>query len=159
MWKVSVTVDDKELPAVAERIKAAPGQVRRMVGIIARGPIANTLIRDLSQEPGKRSGKVRWKSDKQRKAYFASNGFGKGIPYRRSHKLAQGWRVVVVSAAKSEISVENSQGYTRFVQGDDQQPFHSDTGWRQAGPIINRFREPFEDALVKGWYRICGAIK
>lgn len=35
---------------------------------------------------------VRWDSERQRRAYFASNGFGRGIPYRRTHRYRFGWR-------------------------------------------------------------------
>lgn len=33
---------------------------------------------------------VQWDSERQRRAYFATNGFGAGIPYRRTHKMRLG---------------------------------------------------------------------
>jgi hypothetical protein len=36
---------------------------------------------------------VKWDSDKQRKAFFATNGFGKGIPYVRTNQYVNGWQV------------------------------------------------------------------
>lgn len=35
---------------------------------------------------------IDWDSQKQRRAYFATNGFGKGIPYQRSHRYQLGWK-------------------------------------------------------------------
>jgi hypothetical protein len=35
---------------------------------------------------------VQWDSEKQRRAFFATNGFGKGIPYKRTHKYRLGWK-------------------------------------------------------------------
>jgi hypothetical protein len=35
---------------------------------------------------------VQWDSPKQRAAFFASNGFGKGIPYKRTHQYRLGWK-------------------------------------------------------------------
>jgi hypothetical protein len=34
-----------------------------------------------------------WDSEKQRRAYFASNGFGQGIPYVRKGNYIRGWAV------------------------------------------------------------------
>lgn len=35
---------------------------------------------------------VQWDSARQRRAFFATNGFGKGIPYRRTNRYRFGWR-------------------------------------------------------------------
>jgi hypothetical protein len=35
---------------------------------------------------------VQWDSERQRRAFFATNGFGKGIPYRRTNRYRFGWR-------------------------------------------------------------------
>jgi hypothetical protein len=36
---------------------------------------------------------INWDSEKQRRAFFATNGFGKGIPYRRSNRYRLGWEM------------------------------------------------------------------
>ena len=36
---------------------------------------------------------VQWDSPKQRRAFFATNGFGKGIPYERTFGSASAWQV------------------------------------------------------------------
>lgn len=33
---------------------------------------------------------IQWDSERQRRAFFATNGFGKGIPYRRTHAMRLG---------------------------------------------------------------------
>jgi hypothetical protein len=46
------------------------------------------------QVPGKRIRyPIDWDSVRQMIAFFASNGFGKGIPYRRSNRYKDGWRL------------------------------------------------------------------
>jgi hypothetical protein len=46
------------------------------------------------QEPGKPStSPVHWDSIRQMRAYFASNGFGGGIPYRRRGIYERGWQL------------------------------------------------------------------
>lgn len=39
---------------------------------------------------------VQWDSDKQRRAFFATNGFGRGIPYTRTGNYGRGWTVTPV---------------------------------------------------------------
>lgn len=36
---------------------------------------------------------IDWDSQKQRRAFFATKGFGKGIPYRRSNRYRLGWNM------------------------------------------------------------------
>lgn len=54
-----------------------------------------------------------WSSDKQRKAYFASNGFGGGIPYQRTGTLRDGWQVL--GYGKNQIVV-NEVMYSKYVK-------------------------------------------
>jgi hypothetical protein len=35
---------------------------------------------------------VQWDSERQRRAFFATNGFGKGIPYQRTHQYRLSWK-------------------------------------------------------------------
>lgn len=35
---------------------------------------------------------VQWDTERQRRAFFATNGFGAGIPYRRTHATRLGWQ-------------------------------------------------------------------
>lgn len=51
------------------------------------------LIIQRLQRPGKKpTYPIQWDSDKQRRAFFATNGFGGGIPHQRTGKLAGGWK-------------------------------------------------------------------
>jgi len=77
----------------------------------------------------------RWQSDKQRKAFFASNGFGGGIPSKRSGDLSKGWQQSAESDPYRK-TLFNRIPYARFVQGDDQQRGHAADKWRKVGQII-----------------------
>jgi hypothetical protein len=156
MYSVSVILDLDVLQAVQDTARTARPRMRRELGIIARGAIAEDLIRELSIEPGRPKYPIRWKSERQRRAYFATNGFGNGIPYQRSHKLSQGWRVVLddITNSTGVFRVENSQRYTRYVQGDDAQPFHLDTGWVQSAPVIRKYEDKFQDAVIDVWHKV-----
>jgi len=47
----------------------------------------------MSQSGTPSTSPVQWDSPKQQAAYFASNGFGKGIPYHRTGDYERGWSV------------------------------------------------------------------
>lgn len=75
---------------------------------------------------------IMWTTEKQRKAFFASDGFGRGIPTRRTGKVSQGWKVTFKDKV---IKLYNRVPYARYVYGgfdsrtENQQRFHRNTGW------------------------------
>lgn len=55
------------------------------------GETAAKIVQDM-REPGKPiTYPVQWDSEKQRRAFFATDGFGKGIPYVRTGAYQRGW--------------------------------------------------------------------
>lgn len=70
-----------------------------------------------------------WQSEKQRKAYFASDGFGNGIPYQRTGTMSDGWTYTQTSDW-TRVNIENSTDYTRYVVGETMQDGHAKDGWR-----------------------------
>ena len=75
-----------------------------------------------------------WQSDKQRKAYFASDGFGGGIPYQRTGELANAWSYA--EPGENSVTLTNSANSASFVIADDQQRGHAADGWRHVLTII-----------------------
>lgn len=74
---------------------------------------------------------IAWKSIKQRKAFFASNGFGRGIPTQRTGALPAAWSLSFEYTAGgiTIATFSNPTPYLEFVQGTWQQPMHINTGW------------------------------
>lgn len=126
---------------------------------------SQTLNR-LQQEPGPVKYPIRWTSERQRRAYFATKGFGRGIPTRRTHELSQSWDVMIAidqitryeqfkvalldfmtkfgvgstptpPPASIWVSVSNPVDYEQYVTGIHQQGFHQDTGWYQSVKVID----------------------
>lgn len=125
----------------------------------------------LQQEPGKPHYPIRWTSERQRRAFFATKGFGRGIPTKRTHKLSQSWDVTVniqqISLFENFrvslvtflarfgmgtpptppqpsiwVSVSNPVDYEIYVTGVYQQGFHHDTGWYQSASVLdNAFQQ------------------
>lgn len=53
--------------------------------------VAGNIKRRMSETGRPLNYPVQWDSEKQRRAYFATNGFGHGIPYQRQGKYEKGW--------------------------------------------------------------------
>jgi hypothetical protein len=138
------------------------------------------LLAQLQQEPGPPKYPIRWSSERQRRAFFASDGFGRGIPTKRSHAMSQAWQVSVnveqitrfqvftntliaflarfkVADAPTPppptiiVDVSNPVSYTRYVEGKDQQGFHKDTGWLYAPDVINTGFQQAEVLMSEGF--------
>jgi hypothetical protein len=106
---------------------------------------------------------IQWKTERQRRAFFASDGFGKGIPYQRTGTVAQGWRIEADRVDNATVlAISNPVSYAKFVYGTTedpkaQQPFHVATGWSNANTLVDAakalmledVRGQFLDAVAK----------
>ena len=147
-------ISDDVLDAMQRRVVAAPalveGAYRRQVV-----RVRPKLLSKLRAYPGAPKYPLRWKSARQRRAFFATNGFGGGIPYQRTGKLGAGWNIDITPLAEGgQVVLSNTQSYMPFVQGDSTQPFHLDTGWPQMGPIVAEIRQELDDRLVETWFTL-----
>lgn len=98
-----------------------------------------------------------WSSEKQRRAFFASDGFGRGIPTKRTYELANSGGFTVEKKFQSlYIVYQNTAPYFKWVQGQFSQIIgHIIRGWKpanrfvvDANPII---MERFRDGIRKAW--------
>jgi len=80
-----------------------------------------------------KSNPYRWQSEKQRRAFFATKGFGGGIPSRRTGDLSRGWQASVDPYRKTLF---NRVPWAKYVMGDRQQKGHTTDGWRKLGKVI-----------------------
>lgn len=55
--------------------------------------VAGEIQSEMQVEGAPSTSPVQWDSERQRRAYFASNGFGAGIPYVRKGDYIRGWSV------------------------------------------------------------------
>lgn len=96
-----------------------------------------------------------WSSDRQRKAYFASNGFGAGIPYQRTQTLSQGWKTL--GYGRNQIIV-NEVPYAGWVKDEPTQIIgHKFRDWKtiqtdvqeRMDQIVRRFEAGVRNAIHK----------
>lgn len=68
------------------------------------------------RKPGKKpTYPIPWDSLKQKRAFFATDGFGGGIPYKRTGKIVAGWSIVKLDDGYRLI---NQVDGVKYVVGD-----------------------------------------
>lgn len=111
-------------------------------------------LAELRVEPGKVKYPIEWTSEKQRRAFFATNAFGRGIGAERTHKLSESWSIEKNSMGQDiVVRFGNSAPYAKFVEGSlsksnpgrFMQQFHRNTGWQQASDTVDFWM----DALIE----------
>jgi len=118
------------------------------------------VIGNLSQPIPSVARPIEWESRKQQQAYWASDGFGAGIPYRRTDETRNAWYLNrQLSAAELAIEIGNSKDHAQFVYGSlnqrsrpeaarFQQKMHRNTGYPLAVDIINPALETIHDQYL-----------
>lgn len=120
-----------------------------------RGRLANRSLAALKREPGPPIYPIRFTTDRQRRAFFASKGFGRGIPARRGSPPAvlEGWDAVFTPTNDGGIlALINPVDHVDFVQGFRAQGFHKDTGYVQLDDVTDDFFREAEDAAVQVFF-------
>jgi len=115
-------------------------------------PIVRKMMIQLHEPAGPVVYPIRWASAKQRRAYFATNGFGRGIPSVRTNRLVNTWTDEMrIQGGELRVTVQNNVPYRAFVTGDDQQPFHERTGWYDDAQVTTFYGSQMADATRAEW--------
>jgi hypothetical protein len=160
MIKVTAQTDISILVALRDEMSDWDALVAG-VGERAKAQTSAETLARLQREPGAVKYPIQWTSERQRRAFFATNGFGAGIPYRRTGGLARSWVITnAIQSGRYTITLANTSRAAKFVYGTlnmqslndamrPQQQFHPNTGWLTAQPIavdwINAVRASVEE--------------
>lgn len=118
-------------------------------------PIVRQMMGELHTPPGPVARPILWASDKQRRAYFATNGFGRGIPTVRTNRLVNSWTdEILIRDGELTVTARNGVPYREFVTGDKQQPFHYRTGWGNDEEVTRFYGVLMADATRGEWSRM-----
>ena len=153
MFSYDFTVDAPILDAYADLATTAPRTLRAFLGGTMKYHLQQQVNTRLAIEPGPVVYPIQWTSEKQRRAFFAIDGFGHGIPYKRTGGLNKSWHVEF-DTSKFVITVGNTAPAAKFVVGEHRQPFHKNTGWLDAPPVILDIVIEAIDILEDAWYSI-----
>lgn len=154
MYRERIVVPDDILQALVQKARDYPEQVKTRFPAAMRDTLDQTLNR-LRVEPSPPSYPYRWASERQRRAFFATNGFGRGIPTKRTGALLRGWDARIEPTPDgAQAVIDNNTPYTRFVQGEQQQPGHIATGWVAADDVIIEESIRLEDTLIDVFFEV-----
>jgi hypothetical protein len=155
MFTARAAFDTQLLEDVQIFAQSLPELVDEGVRRDLRPFVSQMVDKTLRVEPGKPKYPLRWQSEKQRRAYFATNGFGQGIPYKRTHKTARGWSVRAdYKSGFGGITITNSAPHAKYVFGPPQQLFHSDTGWKFAPDVLQVISLEANERLESLWSQL-----
>ena len=137
MIDFQVQVIDKQVSLGLEKLgNALPG----VVNVDIEQALTNAQY-ELQQPGSPPTYPINWDSEKQRRAYFATKGFGAGIPYQRTGAGTQGWTVVKTGyKLERAYTLSNKKAYTQYVWGDaegKQSKIHRGR-WPVAALVIKR---------------------
>lgn len=154
MYSADLKIDNDIIDAIENNAGKLP-QLMETAFKRQRQRIARKLRKELRTEPGPVKYPIQWSSAKQRKAFFATDGFGRGIPTKRTGALVKAWEVSFQSDGDTfAIVATNDKPYARYVIGENQQPFHRNTGWYQADEVILEATIEAQDALIETWFTV-----
>jgi hypothetical protein len=139
-------------------LRKMDARVARIPGVFTtawqrqQGRIRSYAKRVLRVKPGKPKYPIKWKSERQRRAFFATDGFGRGIPTKRTDVMIDAWDVKFkATTTGGQLTLINDTPYAEFVVGDDQQPFHKESGWYQVEDKVQQINTFAADTLESVW--------
>lgn len=105
---------------------------------------------------------IDWTSERQKRAFFATDGFGRGIPTQRTGNVQAGWKVLTERVGGIfSVVVENAVDYAKRVYGSlakggqrFQQRFHRNTGWQNANETVDYWLDVIDDEYRERMKRI-----
>lgn len=107
-------------------------------------------------DPGPVKYPIDWQTDKQRKAFFATDGFGSGIPTKRSNALITSWVVVVSTQVRTNlVTLYNNRPEAKFAYpGSRQQRMHKRTGWgKDFDKYLDDLQRTEDIEIANAWSR------
>lgn len=149
-------VTDDQFTPLAARIRYTNRDVAKDFAV-RRLPVDRKALTWLRFTPAKPHYPIIWQSERQRKAFWATNGFGRGIPTQRSGKLQASWSVKQeTTATGGSLSFFNSTDYGDYVQGDRQQEMHIASGYHNVNEGVTLYAVEYAATLEQSFFSILG---
>lgn len=119
--------------------------------------VANEIVRRLTTYPSPSGKPQPFKSDKQRRWFFAALKSGAiTVPYRRTQTLAKGWKIVTKTTG---YTIENTVPYAPLVQGavKDQAKYHQ-RWWESSSKVAQDVDKTIVPQLDRSAQKILDAM-
>lgn len=92
-------------------------RLRKKIPLVSRQRLydAAVEIRKTMKMPGSKPiYPIQWDTPRQRRAFFATDGFGRGIPTKRSKEYIRGWQVI---KREDGYDVGNPLAHAKYIGG------------------------------------------
>ncbi|MBK8035302.1 MAG: hypothetical protein IPK17_38520 [Chloroflexi bacterium] len=117
------------------------------------------VLDKVTEEPGEPGYPLRWKSAKQRRFVMRKLRLENNLPYTRTHLYVKSFKVEYrTTDFDGFLELTNSDPASIFIGGDEQQPFHIDTGWVYVPGVVSDERVVVEDAAIETWFTVDDAF-
>lgn len=113
----------------------------------------------IAQYPGERHDKQPFKTDKQRRGFFAKLRAGEiKVPYPRGGMLGKLWHTVPEDGYWTQ-RVGNPQPYAGIVQGAEKQSFyHKKTGWKSVPQVWREEEKSIRTIFANHFRKLTGFL-
>lgn len=129
---------------------------QNMIKVTAQATLPQLRITPGAPPPGI----TRLMTPRQRRAFWATDGFGGGIPHQRTNAVPQGWQQEVEASAQGGLaSVFNNVPATYWAEWYGQQPFLKAVGWLFAPPILERWTEIGVEVTEETWMLVNSTLE
>lgn len=146
---------DRVLEQIRLNFETLKARWQKAMTQIEGSRLAAQSLAKLKTIPGKPRYPIRWSSERQRKAYFASRGFGRGIPSMRTGEIVGAWQGQFVATSEGgTLTLINSNPAVQYLQGARVQGFHLDTGWVQIDDVVTDAHKEMGDIAVATFYEV-----
>lgn len=162
-YGIEIQIPSDVIEAINEQAQQTP-KLMATAYRRATSRLKSRWLTALRKEPPAASNfyKLPWASEKQRRAFFATKGFGHGIPYQRTDALAQGWDVDIDTADDGgAIVVSNSAPESIYVYGDldtPRQPMFEKIPWLEPNDVNSEFLDEAEDVLIETYFTVADPL-
>ena len=163
MIKGYVQYDVNIFDDYANAYGTALGELTVEAGNAAFDEIKAPLLDELGYTPGRVKYPIEWTSERQRKAFFATDGFGAGIPYKRTGRAAKSWFVTNKTVPDGyRIEIGSNWKDAKFLYGTlnfrslnkarkPMQKFHRNTGWIPASETVRFWLDAANEVFEKNF--------
>jgi hypothetical protein len=123
-----------------------------LIGVLGKVEKAATLtlyiaaqnVRDEMRQEGKPvSYPIPWDSEKQRRAFFATDGFGRGIPTKRTGQAVGAWKAIRI---QDGAETSNPLSHIMFISGRRQSRIHKGR-WKLFHVTVDAVLKKLPEAL------------
>ena len=156
MYKIVAPPNPQFLSAFRDLYPRSQRQFRVELQTTVKPVLQKQIDATFGRDPGPVKYPIEFETPLQQRAFFASKGFGKGIPYKRTDQLRTSWVVVVSTQLRTNlITLYNPKSYAKYVYpGSRQQRFHRNTGWgRDFDRYIRDLQRTEDIEIANAWGR------